>query len=122
ADQQASLELANPGIGLAHKILDMIRSQRGVTDPLAAAPLPEQVSSSRLPNLRSTIGETRREVAGSVDELIAMLGTVRRNTEKVHSAIQGSPGHLPHLLPPTSLHAHVAATATRARPHPNDCQ
>lgn len=109
ADQQASLELANPGVGLAHKILDMIRSQRGVTDPLAAAPLPEQVSSSRLPNLRSTIGETRREVAGSVDELIAMLGTVRRNTEKVHAAIEGAPGHIRDFVSRMSRAARVAA-------------
>src|SRR5690554_5144096 len=33
ADQQASLELSKPSIGLAQNILDMIRSQRGNPDP-----------------------------------------------------------------------------------------
>jgi len=109
ADQQASLELARPGIGLAQNILDMIRSQRGNPDPLAAAPLPEQVSSSRLPHLRSTLGENRREVAGSVDELIAMLGTVRRGTEKIHAAIEGAPGHIRDFVSRMSAAARVAS-------------
>lgn len=109
ADQQASLELARPGIGLAQNILDMIRSQRGNLDPLAAPPLPEQVSSSRLPHLRSTLGENRREVAGSIDELITMLGTVRRSTEKVHAAIEGAPGHIRDFVARMSSAAKVAA-------------
>lgn len=109
ADQQASLELANPGLGMAGKILDMIRSQRGNPDPLAAAPLPEQVSSSRLPQLRSTLGENRREVAGSVEDLINMLGTVRRNAEKVHSAIEGAPGHIRDFVSRMSSAAKVAS-------------
>lgn len=109
ADQQASLELAKPGIGLAQNILDMIRSQRGSSDPLAAAPLPEQVSSSRLPQLRSTVGENRREVAGSVDELLGMLNTVRRGVEKVHGAIDGAPGHIRDFVSRMSGAAKVAA-------------
>ena len=109
ADQQASLELADPGVGLAGKILDMIRTQRGNPDPLAAAPLPEQVSSSRLAHLQSTIGENRRQVAGSVDELISMLGKVRRSAEKVHSAIEGAPGHIRDFVSRMSSAAKVAS-------------
>lgn len=109
ADQQASLELAKPGIGLAQNILDMIRSQRGSFDPLAAAPLPEQVSTSRLPQLRSTIGENRRDVAGSVDELLGMLNTVRRGAEKVHGAIDGAPRHIRDFVSRMSSAAKVAA-------------
>lgn len=109
ADQQASLELANPGVGLAEKILDMIRAQRGNPDPLAAAPLPEQVSSSRLAHLQSTIGDNRRQVAGSVDELLSMLGTVRRAAEKVHSAIDGAPGHIRDFVSRMSTAAKVAS-------------
>lgn len=109
ADQQAALELARPGIGLAQNILDMIRSQRGSTDPLAAAPPPELVSSSRLPHLRSTVGENRREVAGSVDELIAMLGTVRRGTERIHAAIEGAPGHIRDFVSRMSTAAKAAS-------------
>jgi flagellar rod assembly protein/muramidase FlgJ len=109
ADQQASLELANPGVGLAEKILDMIRSQRGNPDPLAAAPLPEQVSSSRLAHLQSTIGENRRQVAGSVDELVSMLAKVRRASEKVHAAIEGAPGHIRDFVSRMSTAAKVAS-------------
>ncbi len=109
ADQQASLELARPGIGLAQNILDMIRNQRGNTDPLAAAPLPEQVSNSRLSNLRSSIGENRREVAGSVDDLINMLQQVKRAPEKIHSAIEGAPGHIRDFVSRMSTAAKVAS-------------
>lgn len=109
ADQQASMELARPGIGLAEKILDMIRSRRDNPDPLAPPLLPEQVSSSRLSHLRSTVGDTRREVAGSVDELISMLGTARRSAERVYSAIEGAPGHIRDFVSRMSGAAKVAA-------------
>src|SRR5690606_5982965 len=109
ADQQASMELAQPGLGLAENILNMIRAQRGNPDPLAAAPLPEQVSSSRLAHLQSTVGQTRREVAGSIDELVNMLGTVRRGAEKVYSAIEGAPGHIREFVSKMSAAAKVAS-------------
>ncbi len=109
ADQQASLELAKPGVGLAERILDMIRSQRGNPDPLAVAPLPEQVSASRLPHLQSSVGENRREVAGSVDELITMLGAAKRAAGKVHSAIEGAPRHISDFVSRMSAAAKVAA-------------
>lgn len=109
ADQQASLELASPGVGMAQKILDMIRSQRGNPDPLAAAPLPEQVSSSRLSNLTSSIGENRRQVAGSIDDLISMLGQVKRAPERIYSAIEGAPGHIRDFVSRMSGAARVAS-------------
>lgn len=106
-DQQASLELARPGIGLAQNILDMIRSQRG--DPLGAAPLPEQVSGSRLGHLQSSVGETRRQVAGSIDDLINMLGEVKRAPERIHAAIEGAPGHIRDFVSRMSAAAKVAS-------------
>src|SRR5690606_23535007 len=109
ADQQASLELSRPGIGLAQNILDMIRNQRGNPDPLAAAPLPEQVSSSRLAHLTSSIGENRRQVAGSIDDLISMLGQVKRAPERIHAAIEGAPGHIRDFVSRMSTAARVAS-------------
>lgn len=109
ADQQASMELARPGMGLAENILDMIRGQRGNPDPLAPAPLPEQVSSSRLGHLHSTVGENRRQVAGSIDDLINMLGKVKRAPEKIHSAIEGAPGHIRDFVSKMSAAAKVAS-------------
>lgn len=109
ADQQASLELAKPGIGLAGNLLDMIRSQRSNPDPLAAMPPPE-LASSRLPNLRSSVGEARREVAGSVGELIDMLGAARKQVaERVHGAIDGAPGHIRDFVSRMSAAAKVAS-------------
>lgn len=107
ADQQASLELAKPGIGLAQNILDMIRSQRG--DPLAATPLPEQISGSRLGHLQSSVGESRRQVAGSIDDLIGMLGQVKRAPERIHAAIEGAPGHIRDFVSRMSAAAKVAS-------------
>lgn len=109
ADQQASLELSKPGFGLAQNILDMIRSQRGNPDPLAAAPLPEQVSSSRLGHLTSSVGENRRQVAGSIDDLINLLGQVKRAPERIHSAIEGAPGHIRDFVSRMSTAARVAS-------------
>ncbi|NLC36256.1 MAG: flagellar assembly peptidoglycan hydrolase FlgJ [Alcaligenaceae bacterium] len=110
ADQQASLELArSSGVGLAQNILDMIRGQRGNLDPLAAAPLPEQVSSSRLAQFTSTLGETRRNVAGSIDDLIGMLGQVKRAPERVYAAIEGAPAHIRSFVSRMSTAAQVAA-------------
>lgn len=109
ADQQASLELSRPGIGLAQNILDMIRNQRGNPDPLAAAPLPEQVSTSRLAHLTSSVGENRRQVAGSIDDLINMLGQVKRAPERIYSAIEGAPGHIRDFVSRMSTAARVAS-------------
>ncbi|NYT26277.1 flagellar assembly peptidoglycan hydrolase FlgJ [Alcaligenaceae bacterium] len=109
ADQQASLELAQSGVGLAQNILDMIRSQRGNPDPLSAAPLPEQVSRSRLAHLQSSVGENRRQVAGSIDGLIGMLGQAQRASERIHSAIDGAPGHIRDFVSRMSGAARVAS-------------
>src|SRR5690606_28862144 len=109
ADQQASLEPARPGMDLAQNILDMIRKQPGTTDPLAVAPLPEQVSISRVPNLTSSIGENRRQVAGSIDELISIPGRVKRAPEKLHSAIEGAPRHIRDFVSRMSTAAKVAS-------------
>ncbi len=109
ADQHAALELSKPGIGLAEKLLDMIRSKRGSTDPLASAPLPE-LAASRLPHLRSSIGESRKEVAGSVDDLIDMIGKSRQAmAERVHGAIDGAPGHIRDFVSRMSAAAKVAS-------------
>lgn len=106
SDQQASLELAKPGVGLAQNILDMIRSQRG--DPLGAAPLPE-LSGSRLAHLQSSVGESRRQVAGSIEDLIGLLNQVKRAPERIQSAIEGAPAHIRSFVSRMSTAASVAA-------------
>src|SRR5690606_17763951 len=48
-------------------------------------------------------------VAGSIDELVNMLGTVRRGAEKVYSAIEGAPGHIREFVSKMSAAAKVAS-------------
>lgn len=109
ADQQASLELSKSGVGLAENILDMIRSQRGESS--ATNLLPEQVSRTRVAGLRSSMGEERkaRELATASEDLLAMLNTVRRQSEKVHAAIEGAPRHIRDFVSRMSAAARVAA-------------
>lgn len=109
ADQQASLQLSKTGMGLAENLLDMIRSQRG-GESSAKEMLPEQVSRTRVAGLRSSVGEERkvRESAASED-LLAMLSTVRRQSEKVYSAIEGAPRHIRDFVSRMSAAARVAA-------------
>lgn len=109
ADQQAALELAKPGIGLADKLLDMIRSKRGVANGSAPAVLPE-LAASRLPHLRSSIGESRQQVAGSAEGLINMIGSSRNAlAERVHGAIDGAPKHIRDFVSRMSAAAKVAS-------------
>lgn len=91
-DEQAALNLSNPGLGLAQALLAQMRG--GVTSTgLDASTLPPEAAASRLPGLRSRIGENRREVADSITALIDLLSR-GRISEKVTGAIRGAPGHI----------------------------
>lgn len=104
-DEQAALQLANPGLGLAQALLDQIRGGRPDIDSLASAP---ELASSRLPGLTSRIGEGRREVADSITALIGMLSQTNIS-EKVSSAIRGAPGHIHDFVSKMSAAADFAS-------------
>lgn len=105
-DEQAALQLANPGLGLAQALLDQIRGGRtDKLDPLANAP---ELAPSRLPGLTSRIGEGRREVADSITALINMLSQTRIS-EKVGSAIRGAPEHIHNFVSKMSAAADSAS-------------
>src|SRR5690606_33721013 len=71
-DEQAALNLSNPGLGLAQALLAQMRG--GVMSKgLDASTLPPEAAASRVPGLRSRIGEDRRQVADSITALIDLL-------------------------------------------------
>ncbi len=107
SDEQTSLALANPGIGLADALMAQMRG--GVLNqPLDPLANPPEAARSRLPGLQSRIGEGRRQVADSISSLIDMLSQ-RNLGQKVRSAIQGAPDHIRSFVDQMAAAADVAA-------------
>lgn len=106
-DEQMALQLANPGIGLAQALLAQIRGGQAQPDLGAKADLPE-LAASRLPGLRSRVGEDRRNDASSISGLIDMLAK-NPLTEKIYSAIKGAPEHIQNFVSKMSNAAKLAA-------------
>lgn len=98
-DEQLAGQLANPGLGLAQAILDQIRSLQGqdAANPLSSSTtLPPEAASSRLPELRSTIGDNRPNHAPSISALIDLISNQKTSglVERVKTAISGAPEHI----------------------------
>src|SRR5690606_5422205 len=109
SDEQMSLQLATPGIGLAQALLDQIQAAQGTAaSGLGAASTPPELASSRLPGLTSRIGDGRRNDASSIGDLINLL-TRNPLTEKIYSAIKGAPDHIQSFVSKMSTAARVAA-------------
>lgn len=108
-DEQLALQLSNPGMGLAQAILDQIQAvQGGGPDrQIGKSPMPE-LASSRLPGLKSRIGEGRPEDAPSISALINLL-TRNPLTDKIYSAIKGAPDHIQTFVARMSDAAKLAA-------------
>lgn len=107
SDEQTSLALANPGIGLADALMAQMRG--GVLNqPLDPLANPPEAARSRLPGLQSRIGEGRRQVADSISSLIDLLSQ-RNLGQKVRSAIQGAPDHIRSFVDQMAAAADVAA-------------
>ncbi|NYT65050.1 flagellar assembly peptidoglycan hydrolase FlgJ [Alcaligenaceae bacterium] len=109
-DEQMALQLSNPGMGLAQKILDQIQAQKGGLGVVAGGTgLPPDLSGSRLPGLRSSIGEVRRTDAPSITALIDMLNR-SPVAEKIYSAIKGAPDHIHSFVSKMTAAAKMAAS------------
>lgn len=111
ADEQMALQLSSPGLGLAQKILDQIQANLGGSSAkLGRADTPPELAASRLPGLRSRIGEdTKRTDAPSISALIDML-TRKPVAEKIYSAIKGAPEHIHSFVSKMTEAARVAAS------------
>lgn len=110
SDEQIALQLSDPGMGLAQAILDQIQAAQGgepgnLNDK---TPMPE-LASSRLPGLKSRIGEERRDDAPSISALINLL-TRNPLTDKIYSAIKGAPEHIQSFVARMSDAAKLAAS------------
>ncbi|RTZ47548.1 flagellar assembly peptidoglycan hydrolase FlgJ [Candidimonas sp. SYP-B2681] len=108
SDEQMALQLANPGIGLAQALLAQIQGGNGgaVSLPGSTSGVPE-LAASRLPALRSRVGEGRRNDAGSISDLIDMLAK-NPLSEKIYSAIKGAPQHIQNFVSKMSDAAKLA--------------
>lgn len=111
-DEQLALNLANPGFGLAEALLDQMKRAQGVTRTgLPERTLPE-AASTRLPHLRSHVGEKARIIdAPSLGALIKKLSG-STSVEQVASAIRGAPKHIHDFVSKMRDAVHVAAAET----------
>ncbi|WP_322994688.1 flagellar assembly peptidoglycan hydrolase FlgJ [Castellaniella sp.] len=106
SDEQMSLALANPGIGLSDAL--MAQMQGGVLSSKPVDPLanPPEAARSRLPGLQSRIGQG--QAAESITALIDFLG--RKDLgQKVRGAIQGAPEHIRSFVDQMAVAADVAS-------------
>lgn len=98
-DEQMAGHLANPGLGLAQAILNQIRASQGqdAAVPLdAGKALPPETAASRLPGLRSTIGDNRPNHASSISALLDLISSqsAGKIVERVKTAVSGAPDHI----------------------------
>lgn len=115
ADEQNALQLAEPGIGLAQALLEQIQASlpggRGaalIADRAAALP---ELASSRLPGLRSRMGDERKQDAPSISALIDMLSAspLGQAAGAMMAAVKGAPSHIQSFVDRMSAAARVAS-------------
>jgi len=113
SDEQTALTLADKGIGLAQALLSQIQSgQRGQASAITGeSKTPPELSSSRIPGLRSRIGDGRAFDASSISALIDMLAStpIARTSSAVMAAIQDAPSHIQSFVERMSGPARQAA-------------
>ncbi len=115
SDEQSALQLSDPGIGLAQALLQQIQgnssSGQGAAAIEARAKSLPELASSRVPGLRSRIGEERKEDATSISSLIDMLSQSPMGSMvgAAVSAVQGAPAHIQNFVDRMGSAAKVAA-------------
>lgn len=112
-DEQMALQLATPGIGLAQALLEQIRAagQSGQTpvESQTRSAQPPDLAASRLPGLRSRVGEERVFDAPSISSLLAKLSSLP-GVEDIRAAVKGAPGHIHEFVSKMAGAARVAAS------------
>ncbi|HLR30720.1 MAG TPA: flagellar assembly peptidoglycan hydrolase FlgJ [Paenalcaligenes sp.] len=108
-DEQLSLALSDPGLGLAQALQQQMREQSGVDDfvPYAMA----EQAPSRKAGLRSHVGKARVIEAPDLSSLIRKL-TGHQGMEQVISAIKGAPAHIQRFVDTMRTAAEQAAAET----------
>ncbi|TAM25590.1 MAG: flagellar assembly peptidoglycan hydrolase FlgJ [Candidimonas sp.] len=114
SDEQMGVQLANPGIGLAQALLNQMKVQHPGGDAASQASsmptsaTPPELSTSRLPGLRSRIGPDSAPVVSSISALIDLLSK-QPVAGAVASAISGAPEHIRSFVSAMSAAAKAAA-------------
>ena len=107
-DEQMALQLSDPGIGLAQALLDQIGARQpdnGTAQPSSSSP--PELSTSRVPGLRSRVGQDATHVASSISALIDLLS--QQAPAGLASAIKGAPEHIRSFVSAMSGAAKAAA-------------
>ncbi|HEY9460601.1 MAG TPA: flagellar assembly peptidoglycan hydrolase FlgJ [Paralcaligenes sp.] len=107
-DEQMALQLSDPGIGLAQALLDQIGARQpdnGTAQPSSSTP--PELSTSRVPGLRSRVGQDATHVASSISALIDLLS--QQAPAGLASAIKGAPEHIRSFVSAMSGAAKAAA-------------
>ncbi len=108
SDEQMSVQLADPGLGLAQALLSQIQNkQGGQAEHDGSYNMPE-LAASRVPGLRSRIGQDRPKDASSISGLIDLL-TRSPLSENIYAAIKGAPGHIKDFVAKMSDAAKLAS-------------
>ncbi len=98
SDEQVALQLSDPGIGLAQALLSQIRGGADTGSSDARTPSAPELASSRVPGLRSRIGEEAEETGRfpSLSGLIDVLtqSPVAKAAQALFSAVKGAPDHI----------------------------
>lgn len=105
-DEQLSLALAEPGLGLAAALQQQMQRQAG-NDNFVPYAIPEQ-APSRKAGLRSHVGQARVIEAPDLSSLIRKL-TGQQGAQQVVSAIKGAPAHIQRFVDQMRSAAEVAA-------------
>lgn len=124
-DEELSLQLSQPGMGLAQALLDQIQGSQGIAEPSLADQSDGKRSSlaalfASLPNMGSSLGHSRiadpsnpdNLMASSISELIDLLAMPGRAAERVRGAVRGAPEHIRGFVERMGAAAHRAAADT----------
>lgn len=101
SDEQMATHLSSPGLGLAQALMQFIQQARGDATPAhdASTGTAPELALSRLPHLRSSIGDPAaadadRPKLSSISELIDLLARPANAVEYLSGAIRGAPHHI----------------------------
>lgn len=115
SDEQSALQLSDPGIGLARALLKQIQGNRsdgqGAAAIEARAEAQPELAPSRVPGLRSRIGDGRKHDASSISDLINLLSSnpLGAAVGAAVSAVKGAPSHIQSFVDRMSGAAKIAS-------------
>lgn len=108
SDEQASLALANPGIGLADALMAQMQGGVLMNNPAGSQADSSGKSDARIPWRQLSRDDGQRQAADSITALIDLLNR-KDQGQKVVGAIRGAPEHIRSFVDQMALAADTAA-------------